>query len=106
MVRDPRGKPEQIVGFWLDITDRKEFEAQLTVAVDKRTAELNKTNVWLNYEIEKRKRVETDLRESEQRLAGIVDNIPSVVCLKDLQGRFQLVNRRLEEWYGIARETP
>ena len=102
MVRDPRGKPEQIVGFWLDITDRKEFEARLTVAVDKRTAELNRSNVWLNKEIEKRKRVETDLRESEQRLAGIVDNIPSVVCLKDLQGRFQLVNRRLEEWYGIA----
>ena len=34
LFRDANGKPEQIVGFWHDITDRKEFEQRLTVAVN------------------------------------------------------------------------
>ena len=36
------------------------------------------------------------------RFRSIVENIPAVVCLKDLGGRFQVANDRLEEWYGIS----
>ncbi len=44
-----------------------------------------------------RKAAEDAVRASEARLQGILDNTPSMVYLKDLEGRFLLVNRRCEE---------
>jgi PAS domain S-box-containing protein len=37
---------------------------------------------------------------SEERLRDVIDNSPSSISLKDLEGRFVIVNRRFEEWYG------
>lgn len=46
-----------------------------------------------------RHRAETALRESEQRLQGILDNTTAVVYQKDLVGRYMLTNRRFEELF-------
>ena len=40
---------------------------------------------------------------SEQRLNAILENSATVIFLKDLQGRYVLVNRRHEQIFGIAR---
>ncbi len=48
------------------------------------------------------KLAESALRESEERLRGIVENSPSAIFLKDLEGRYRLVNRKFEEWYGVT----
>jgi len=48
------------------------------------------------------KRAELARARSEQRLQAILDNSPAVIFLKDLQGRYQLVNRRYEESFGIT----
>jgi PAS domain S-box-containing protein len=37
-------------------------------------------------------------RESEARLAAIINYSPAIIFLKDLQGRYLLVNRRFEEY--------
>lgn len=37
---------------------------------------------------------------SEERLRNVIDNSPSSITLKDLEGRFVIVNKRFEEWYG------
>ena len=37
---------------------------------------------------------------SEERLRDVIDNSPSSISLKDLDGRFVIVNKRFEEWYG------
>ena len=47
------------------------------------------------------KRAEDDLRESEERFRGIIENSPTAVFLKDMEGRFQIVNSKFEEWYGF-----
>ncbi len=49
------------------------------------------------------KRAEVERDSSEQRLRAILDNSPTVIFLKDLQGRYLLVNRRHEELFHIPR---
>jgi ammonium transporter len=40
-------------------------------------------------------------RSEEARLRGLIDNMPANVYLRDLNGRFILVNRRYEEFWGL-----
>ena len=40
-------------------------------------------------------------RESEDLLQAIITHTPAVVCVKDLQGRYLMVNRRFEELWGM-----
>ncbi|MFM8550771.1 MAG: PAS domain-containing protein [Nitrospiraceae bacterium] len=47
------------------------------------------------------KRTELALRESENRLSSIVDNIPVTFFLKDLDGRYLRVNRAFETGLGM-----
>ena len=53
-------------------------------------------------DVTERLRAEQALRESEQRLKGVLENVPSVVFLRDLEGRYLLVNRRWEEYWGLT----
>ncbi len=48
-------------------------------------------------DLARRKRAEAALQESEARLRGILDNTDVAIYLKDLDGRFILVNRRVAE---------
>ncbi len=54
--------------------------------------------------ITERKRTERALQESEARLQAIMDNSSAVIFLKDLQGRYLLVNREYESLFHVARE--
>ena len=45
------------------------------------------------------------LRESEARLQSILDNTSSVVFMKDLRGRFIMVNPQLEKVLGLKRHA-
>jgi PAS domain S-box-containing protein len=49
------------------------------------------------------KRAELARVRSEQRLQAILDNSATVIFLKDLQGRYLLVNRRYEEVFHVAK---
>ncbi|MCP5215544.1 MAG: EAL domain-containing protein [Pseudomonadales bacterium] len=44
------------------------------------------------------------LLASEQRLLAIVDNAPSIICLKDLEGKFLLVNNQFEQLFNVKRD--
>ena len=43
-------------------------------------------------------------RESENRLQAILDNTSAVVYMKDVSGRYMLVNRRFEQLFKVTRE--
>lgn len=45
----------------------------------------------------RRKQMEESLLESEQRIRSILDNTPTIVYVKDLQGRYTFVNNQFEE---------
>ena len=45
------------------------------------------------------------LAGSEERLRQVLDNSPSLISLKDFEGRFMVVNKRFEEWHCQVREA-
>ncbi|MDE3154731.1 MAG: PAS domain-containing protein [Acidobacteriota bacterium] len=51
-----------------------------------------------------RQRALEDLQASESRLHAILDYSPTVIYLKDLDGRFVLVNRTFERLFGRTRD--
>jgi PAS domain S-box-containing protein len=50
------------------------------------------------------KQAQVALRESEARLQAILDNSPVSIYLKDLQGRYRLINPESERLSGFCRE--
>ena len=44
---------------------------------------------------------ENALRENEERFRAVVDNSPTAILLKHLDGRFRLVSRRWEAWHDV-----
>ncbi len=49
------------------------------------------------------KNLEESLAESQQLLGAIVDNSSAVIYVKDLEGRYLLVNHRFEELFHVTR---
>jgi diguanylate cyclase (GGDEF)-like protein/PAS domain S-box-containing protein len=53
-------------------------------------------------DISETKRAEARLRESEARFRTILDNSPTKIHVKDLEGRYVLINRLSEELFGVT----
>jgi PAS domain S-box-containing protein len=56
-------------------------------------------------DVTERKRAERALGESQQLLEAVADNSPAVIYVKDLQGRYLMINRAYEENFGLTREA-
>src|SRR5688572_8570568 len=54
--------------------------------------------------VTERHRVTAELRESEARLQAILDNSPTLIFLKDIEGRYLLVNREFEHIFHLTRK--
>ncbi len=55
-------------------------------------------------DLTERKLAEEKIRQGQSRLAAILDGSPSAIFVKDPEGRYTLVNRRLEECFQVKRE--
>jgi PAS domain S-box-containing protein len=89
-----------------EIAERKRAEAEvrrlnaeLEDRVRERTLELEITNRTLTQEAQERHRAEQAARENQKLLHAIIDNSSTIITVKDLAGRFLLVNRRFGELF-------
>jgi PAS domain S-box-containing protein len=87
-----------------EVKQRRQAQQKLELRVAERTAQLAQTNARWQQEIEERKQAEEGLRKSEQRLQAIIDNSPTAIYVKDLQGRHILVNSEFERITNLTRE--
>ncbi|MBP0016893.1 MAG: PAS domain S-box protein [Cyanobacteria bacterium SBLK] len=107
--RTSHGSPKEILGVAVDISDRKEVEAQLQEyrerleeLVERRTNELLEINQQLQQEIQERKQARSALY-FQARLLDMVDH---AVIATDLMGTITYWNRGAQILYGrLAAET-
>src|SRR6202047_5656284 len=59
---------------------------------------------WLgsSIDIEDRREAEEALRQSEERFAAFMDNLPGYAWMKDLQGRYVYINQMVRGLPGYA----
>ncbi len=57
----------------------------------------------LHEQLAERVESEVSLHRLEVQIREILDNTPAVVYVKDLQGRYEFINRRFEELFSITR---
>jgi two-component system cell cycle sensor histidine kinase/response regulator CckA len=79
---------------------RSDLEARV---VD-RTAELAMAVAALEAEVKERRQTEAALRASQQLLQGIIDNSGAVIVVKDVDGRYLLVNQRFSELFHVSKD--
>lgn len=63
---------------------------------------LDKRNKALEAQIVKHERAKRALHQSESRMRAILTHTPAIIYLKDMQGRFTMVNRAFETAFNIT----
>lgn len=86
LVRDGAGEPQEIIGYWMDITERKQYETELSA---------------FNHELEQRVEAQTrDVLASERLAQGTLDALSARVVILDEQGDIVAANRAWRGFYG------
>jgi two-component system sensor kinase FixL len=108
-VKRANGRSNAIAAVVLDITARKKAEEalqrshdELEQRVEERTAQLAQSNVALRDEMIERDRVEEALRNSQSRLAEIIDVAADAVVAIDRSQKIIVFNRAAEATFGYS----
>jgi PAS domain S-box-containing protein len=103
--RNGESTPYAVLSSFTDITEQKKGQNkyyletkynQLNQVAGKKNIEF-KMNFW-----EETRDILVALQESEERLNAIINNSSAVIYLKDIQGRYFLVNRQFELLFHIS----
>lgn len=96
-------------GFWRGILtyrrrDSSTFQGQATIFTICDDAGQPQAIAGIAHDITERLRIERELKESQAMLQAILDNSPAPISVRDLQGRYLVVNQRGLELLGLRPE--
>ncbi len=60
--------------------------------------------VGMDRDVTEQRRAQEKAIQAEQRMQEMIDNSPAVISMKDLQGRYLMVNRGFEDLFGMQRK--
>ncbi len=80
----------------------KKFK-KMETKIRNREQSLTQVNNRLEQEIQEKNAAEIALKTSEEQLQSIIDNIPSLLYLKDLKGQYILVNHQFERIFKLPK---
>jgi PAS domain S-box-containing protein len=89
--RDSDGNIVRSLAVSMDVTERKRAEEALRLAKE----ELSRYS----------KNLERQVRKRTAEITGILAYTPAVIYIKDVNGRYTLVNKRYEEIFGLENEA-
>ena len=114
LVRDESGNASTWQGIMLDITSQKDLEERLRRSNDdlefrvlQRTSELEEANEMMSLEIGERKRIESELRETQEQYRRLVEDLPAVVYMwqvHDVGISHVYTSPRIEKLLGYSAE--
>jgi PAS domain S-box-containing protein len=87
-----------------DVVSQDEL-GTLAATFNAMTRKLKSLVMSLEERVVERERAEDALRGSQQLLQAIIDNSTAVVYVKDVEGKYLLVNRRFEELFHVAKDS-
>ena len=112
MVRDGKGKPLEIIGYWIDISEKKEAERALQESygilekrVKERTTELTTSIKKMKEEIRERRKAEKELRKSEEKLRRSQAKLKKQalaleqknIALREIIAQIEIEKRKIKE---------
>jgi DNA-binding CsgD family transcriptional regulator len=105
LIRDQKGNPVEIVGFWMDISNKKEAEEELQKAyelmefkVEERTKELKEANIIMEQEITERLSYEKKLQEREEKLEKQAVALEQKnVALREVIAQIEVEKRKIQD---------
>lgn len=105
-----KGEPAMLMHV-RDITDRKRNEellhqlnSELEEKVKERTRELEEVNARMQMEINTREKIQEELEKQKDFLRLIIDSTPTLIFVKDQDGKFLLANQSTAEFYNMTTE--